>query len=322
MEVTTNCNADCRYCPHTVYRDSWVNAQLSMESFRKLIPAFKHTGMVFLQGWGEPLLHPQFFEMAALAKEASCKVGTTTNGVSADREVLHRMVEHRMDMVAFSLAGVDQTNDRFRRGTSIAKIIVAIDELNNIKNQSNSELPRIHIAYLLLKSGLEGVRMLPKLLEGRGIDQAVISALDFVPCPEFADEAILPKNESEFDEIRRRLDAVAQDGVVRGLDIRYQVSAPRRIRTWCAENVHRSLFVTARAEVSPCVFTALPVKGVSHIVNGREKPYKKLIFGSINEKPLHKIWRDKSYRTFRNALYTDALPLNCTACPKLRTYSN
>jgi MoaA/NifB/PqqE/SkfB family radical SAM enzyme len=75
VEVSSFCNADCIYCLRTAYRKNWRNRRLSMDAFTNLIPTFSTTKLVFIQGWGEPFTHPQFFEMVRLAKEAGCMVG-------------------------------------------------------------------------------------------------------------------------------------------------------------------------------------------------------------------------------------------------------
>ena len=59
---------------------------MSMDTFTHVLPALPRTRLVFLQGRGEPLLNPVFFQMASLAKAAGCDVGTTTNGTLIDGE--------------------------------------------------------------------------------------------------------------------------------------------------------------------------------------------------------------------------------------------
>ncbi|MDQ7785248.1 MAG: hypothetical protein RDU20_20350, partial [Desulfomonilaceae bacterium] len=63
VEVTSHCNAECVYCPHAVSKRSRHQTHMSMDTFEKLLPFFRRTAHVHLQGWGEPLLHPRFFEM-------------------------------------------------------------------------------------------------------------------------------------------------------------------------------------------------------------------------------------------------------------------
>ena len=116
VEASSYCNAACRYCPHTTYRDTWLERHLPLETFEKLAPVFRKTKLVYLQGWGEPFLNPDFFAMAALAKQAGCKVGVTTNGMLLNREIIEQLVSFGFDVVAFSVAGVDEKNDAVRSG--------------------------------------------------------------------------------------------------------------------------------------------------------------------------------------------------------------
>ena len=117
VEITSHCNAACVYCPHTVYRDAWLDRHMTTDSFRKLSVALSKSRLVYLQGWGEPLTHPEFFEMVRMAKAVGCRVGTTTNGMSLDEEQCLRLVQEGVDIVAFSLAGVDERSDLIRQGT-------------------------------------------------------------------------------------------------------------------------------------------------------------------------------------------------------------
>jgi len=155
VEVSSYCNAACIYCPHKVYRDIWLSRHLSLETFKRLKPAFAKTLMVYLQGWGEPLLHPEFFKMVSMAKAADCGVGTTTNGMLVGRETILRLISSGVDVVAFSLAGVDERNDSIRVGTKLEEILGAIRALDRAKKELCVRRPAIHIAYLLLRSGLK-----------------------------------------------------------------------------------------------------------------------------------------------------------------------
>ena len=93
-------------------------------------------------------MNPHFFEMVRLAKEQGCQVSTTTNGTLLDRESLIRLVDHELDVIAFSLAGTDQKNDTIRRGTSLEEIVQTIQILKELKHEKNTPRPEIHISYM------------------------------------------------------------------------------------------------------------------------------------------------------------------------------
>lgn len=319
VEVSSYCNASCSYCPNTVYRDSWQNRHMSMEIFMRLKPVFKKTRLIFLQGWGEPFMNRDFFRMVSAAKAAGCEVGTSTNGTLLDEDAFTRLVEHQVDVVAFSLAGVTpEANDRLREGTTLQGVLSTIRSLNRLKVEMRSAKPNIHIAYLLVRSGLDELGRLPELLKGTGVNQVVISTLDFVPTHELLEESLNPKLAAEFNEMRLKLDEVVQTGGDYDMEINYQIPSPTSRRIWCSENVHRSLFVSSAGEVSPCVFTNIPATRFAYFANGQMKDYNRLTFGNIQENSITSIWRSSDYRSFRDALYTIHPPDSCAECPKLR----
>ena len=316
VETTSRCNAACVYCPYTVYRQHWIRRHLALETYCKLLPALPKTKLVHLQGWGEPFLNPHFFEMLRLAKEQGCQVGTTTNGTLLDRERLIRVVDHELDMIAFSLAGTDQKNDTIRRGTILEQIVQTIQMLNELKHEKNTPRPEIHISYMLLRSGLEDIAILPSLLQDLEVGQVVISPLDFIPNEELAQEAFTTPD-TQFDELQQLLNSVREEGRRRGVAIHYQIPAGES-QLFCAENVERSLFISSDGGVSPCVFTGLPVSNASLFIDGRERPYIPLNFGNVNEESLSRIWWKKDYRSFRRSFSSGKFAQPCLDCSKRR----
>lgn len=317
VEVTSWCNASCIYCPRTVYRESWRNRHLSMSTFRRLVPYFRQARLIYLQGWGEPLLHPDFFAMAAAAKRAGCSVGTTTNGMLLDASRIRQLVETGIDVVAFSLAGIDEQNDVVRRVTGLRQILAAIEALHRLKQESGSPTPAIHVAYMLLRSGLPNLEKLPVLLQGSGVSQIVVSTLDFVAARELEAEALCSVETGEYLELQSRLQDLARLGKKCGLEIHYSLQDPRRKRLICAENVRQATVVSADGLVSPCVFTNLPVSGASYFHQGREHSYRQLFFGNVHNQSLGEIWDGKAYAGFRRSFADGRLEPPCRNCSKL-----
>lgn len=316
VEVTTCCNASCWYCPRTVYQDRWPNRHLSLETFKRLLPAFSQTGLVYLQGWGEPLLNTDFFTMAALAKTAGCRVGTTTNGMLLDIPKMEQLVGLGVEVVALSLAGTDEKNDRFRKGTRLDKVLEVLESFRKVKERHGSARPEIHLAYMLLRSGWPDLERLPRLLEGLGVSQAVISTLDFVAARDLVGEAIRPREAAEYEEMEARLEKVAAEGEVRGLKVHHHLPRPGGRRRTCPENPTRGLVVATDGGVSPCVFANLP-EGGTFWVGDREFPYQPLTFGNVNALSLEDIWKSKDYAKFRSAFKNRSIPTYCLHCLKI-----
>ena len=205
VEISSYCNADCIYCPHTAYKQNWRNRYLSMEAFTNLVPAFSTTKLVYLQGWREPFTHPQFFEMVRLAKEAGCRVGTTSNGTLLNHDIIARLINEGLDIIGFSLAGVDEKNDRIRKGTRIKKVLESMEEIHRAEQKYVSDTPAIHVAYMLLRCGIDELEKLPEFLSHAVADQTVVSSLSFVASPAMKSESILATGEKEYSELKQRL---------------------------------------------------------------------------------------------------------------------
>jgi len=316
VEVTTHCDARCTYCPRTALAGAWRAQHMEDATFAALLPALDRTDLVFLQGWGEPLLHPRFIEFVRQVKQAGPRVGLSTNGNAIDADCAREMVEAGIDVVAFSLAGTDESQDLVRRGTRLEQVLTALRTLDDERRRQGRELPALHVAYLLLQSRIDDLERLPELLAGTGVQQVVVSTLDMVPTADLQREAVRPASMDEYQRLRTRVEEVVADARRHGMEMHVQLCRPGRPRRSCTENVQRALFVGVDGSVAPCVFTALPVRGVTTIRAGEEHPYMRRVFGDVRERSLSSIWRDREYRRFRDAFDTTIVDEACSDCPK------
>lgn len=316
VEVTSACNAACIYCPRTVYRGVWEDRHLPLDTFRKLGPVFEKTRHVHLQGWGEPFLHPDFFDMVAIAKAAGWWVGTTTNGMLLNRDRITRTIESGLDIVAFSLAGTGEKNDVIRKGTSLKKVLEAIRALDRAKKEMGRVKPEIHVAYMLFRSGMNELVALPSLLEGLGVSQVVISTLDFVATEELREEVVIPATQEEFEKTRLALDQLVEAGRDKGLSVHYHLVSPEKRREVCTENVQRALCISSDGAVTPCMYRNLRVSGTYYDLQGKRVNCERMVFGNIHEKNVMDIWKQKSYKAFRRSFCKGDLAPVCQRCPK------
>jgi len=345
VEVSSRCNAACRYCPHTIYRQLWLEEDMSLELFCRLLPAFRFAPLVYLQGWGEPFLNPHFFEMVRLVHKAGSLVGTTTNGTLVAGDMLERCFDPGLDIVAFSLAGTGAQNDFWRRGTSLEKVLSLLHSLKKEKARRGSKRPLVHVAYLLLRSNASELLQLPVLLDGLEISQVVVSTLDFVPVPSLTGESFFTAPEEEVAAVRELCRRVVEEGRRRGLKIHCRLGHPGVARETCPENVQRVLFVGVDGYLSPCVFAHLPLvqQGAEpsggirgHVVRegpepsggiraqeggpgsgGEFSPVRSLSFGRIQEEELTRAWFRPAWVTFRQSFVRGETPQDCRHCGRL-----
>ncbi len=307
VEVSSRCPARCTYCPHTLFAGRWEPQDMTIGTFRRLWPLVRMSRRVHLQGWGEPLLNPAFFEMAALAREAGCAVSTTTCGLRMDAETARRLVESGIDVVAFSLAGTDAVSNAARQGVDFERVAAAVAGLQAIRRERMGVHLEVHIAYLMLASVMEAVRGLPALARRLGVHAVVVSTLDYLPEPGLAPEAF------GLDETEKRARAATLLAETSAEARRLEVGFDWSLQglggpgTGCRENIARSLFISADGQMSPCVYVNLPVHGPDP---------RRRVFGNVNADDPLAIWGARAYRHFRERLAAGDPDPVCRGCPK------
>jgi MoaA/NifB/PqqE/SkfB family radical SAM enzyme len=312
-----------------VLRGKRENGLMAMETFEALLPAFPMADLVFLQGWGEPLLHPGFWEMAARAAATGAQVGFTTNGRLLHEENRRALLDSGVAILGVTLAGANsETHDRYRPGSPLKALDCSLRRLKKEKQGMGAGQPHLHIAYQLLPGNVAELKEAVSLARAWGASQIVVSPLSLV---------LAPKLERESLHAQSGLWAVATDcleearGRARGEGIAlhaYRVTGPEP-EAACPENVLRSCFVSVRGDVSPCVMTNLGLERdgeVTHRFQGEDHPLRTVTFGNVQERPLRDIWHSDSARTFRGAIRKriyegergkEGLPPPCRHCYKL-----
>ena len=104
IEVTSHCNLDCAMCVRQVWKDP--SGHMSWETFEAVVEglrAFPHLRQVTFGGYGEPLIHPRFPEMAARVAELGVEVVVTTNGLLLDGPMAEQLLDARLGRVVVSL---------------------------------------------------------------------------------------------------------------------------------------------------------------------------------------------------------------------------
>jgi MoaA/NifB/PqqE/SkfB family radical SAM enzyme len=307
VEVTTRCTGQCTYCPHTTGRERWRSHDMDMATFGRIWPLMRRSGRVHLQGWGEPLLNPAFFDMAQMARSAGCQVSTTTCGVPMDPDLARRIVQSGVDIVAFSLAGTDAASNGSRRGVGFDRVCEAVTTLQTARRGRRGAHLKIHLAYLMLASEMEAVAGLPSLMQRLGVRTAIVSTLDYVTEPHLAAEGFTLDEPAKLARAAALLASVETETRRRGLGLHWELPCPTAPGTSCRENIGRSLFISADGWVSPCVFVNVPT--------GDPDPMRR-VFGNVRDADPTVIWESAGFRYFRERLAGGDPDLPCRSCPK------
>lgn len=314
IEVTSACPGRCIYCPHTTLTDMWRSRSLSAEAFAALWPLLRRSRRAHLQGWGEPLLHPRFFDFAAFARRAGCQISTTTCGLRMDEATARRLVDGGLDVVAFSLVGTDPASNDARAGVPFERTVEAVRTLQRVRKARGGVHLEIHIAYLLLADRMAAVARLPELMDELDAHAAVVSTLDYIAAPGQEALAFAPPLTSEAkakrDAARDLLAKAAARARAAGRGFHYALPGPVPLPV-CRENAARTVYVDADGTLSPCVYLNVPAA-----VPPGHPGDRRQTFGSVLERDAWDLWNDPAYADYRARLCAVEPPLPCRACPK------
>ncbi len=117
--VNEVCNFQCFYCIKSKSKEEQkenkiFSRQMDFEVFRKIIDNMEKWGgkikVLLLQGWGEPLLHPDIVKMVAYAKEKRVaeKIRIISNGSLLTHEMTDALINAGLDSLKISLQGTDE----------------------------------------------------------------------------------------------------------------------------------------------------------------------------------------------------------------------
>lgn len=111
---TKTCNLKCRHCYMSSDSKKYQN-ELTTEEAKAFIDdlADFHVPVLLFSG-GEPLIRPDFFELAEYAQKKGVRPTLSTNGTLITREVAARIKEIGVGYVGISLDGLQDVNDKFR----------------------------------------------------------------------------------------------------------------------------------------------------------------------------------------------------------------
>ncbi len=305
--ITSFCSGRCEYCPRAIQENSWISTHMSPETYSSLWDMMQTSARIHLQGWGEPLLHPHFFEFVELARRADCRVSTTTCALYMNEEIATKIVKSGIDIIAFSLAGTDEVSNSSRHKVSFEKVIENIKILQKVRKELLGVHLEIHIAYLVLSSQIDAIASIPKLMQELDVHGIVISTLDCdANYSEYAKESFQPEEEEKILSLKNAILAIEDEIKDLGMKIHYQL--PQKIASKsCREHAEKTCYVDAEGVLSPCIYLNLPIEN---------NTLKTLKIGNIAEHSALKLWNTIEYQEFRAKFASDCPPEICLNCPK------
>jgi radical SAM protein with 4Fe4S-binding SPASM domain len=149
VEINSNCNYKCVFCPHGTGEMGNDMPMMSEEMARKILDELAENKVYSIKlNWrGEPALHPKLAEITAYAKKVGIKeVQINTNGFSFNEKKIRDLILAGMDRVIFSLdATTSDVYSKIRIGGDYNQVVKNIKTFSRIRKELKREKPFLRV---------------------------------------------------------------------------------------------------------------------------------------------------------------------------------
>jgi heme d1 biosynthesis radical SAM protein NirJ len=167
------CNLACKHC-YSISADHDFPGELSTREIFIVMDDLKKFGVpaLILSG-GEPLLHPDIFEISKHAKKTGFYLGLSTNGTLISKHNIDEITAVGYDYVGISIDGIGATHDQFRhkQGAFTAA-------MNGIELCRQYGL-KVGLRFTATRDNAHELSGLLQLMEEKGIDKFYLSHLNY-----------------------------------------------------------------------------------------------------------------------------------------------
>ncbi len=169
IEPTTRCNYICGFCTGRHMDQS----DISVETFEGILAAFPAIRHIELQGEGEPLLHKDFFTMAALARKRGIRISLITNGSMFTESVVESILETGIGALRVSIESSDPAAFQNIRGGKLDKVCEGIARLIAARDGSSRRAPTVGFMITVLRDTVEALPGIVELYDRLGMDGGI-----------------------------------------------------------------------------------------------------------------------------------------------------
>ncbi len=317
IEPVGQCNLRCEMCPIQFRRDGPPYGPLAFmawETYVSLLEGFPELKRLHLQGLGEPMMHPRFFDMVRYAADRGIEVTTNSNLTLLNAARAERLIQSGLRTLYFSIDGATaETYQRIRKRARFDRVIANVEGMLAARQRLGTATPGLQIVMVIMRQNLHELPDLIRMVHAWSVDRIFVQHLshDFGE-PTLPEEYRPMRNyiaaqslahedpariERYFGEARQVADAL-------GVTLRLPRTTPKRYpegttgRDRC-DWPWTGAYISYEGYMMPCCMVATP---------------DRINFGKVTDHALESVWNGPEYDAFRAQLDSDSPPDICRSC--------
>ncbi|WP_148042771.1 radical SAM protein [Pedobacter jejuensis] len=338
LQLVEKCNLRCKMCYQWGETGSYLDfgkENLKLLSFEVIKDIINDCGdtkpYIGLYG-GEPLMHPEIFEILRFLKEKEIKTYIDTNGTLNEKNA-EKLIDSKVDLLWISLDGPPDINDRQRGNGVYKRVIKGIDRISYLKNQRNVTTPKLGISLTVTPLNYAYINELFfDNLDLSQIGSISIELQNFATAEEHSEYAKILNEEFELNTTAPIAKGLVQDpAIFSEMDTVLITSQLVRLKEACIErgiNFNSSLKTLEPSNFKsyfegnwnemgdkkhhcsfPLTYAEITAKGDVVVCH----TFYDHILGNVYETGFNAIWNGEKLKKLRSYLRKQLLPI-CTAC--------
>jgi len=167
------CNLTCKHCYTTSTDINFPNELTTPEIYTVMDDLKTFKVPVLILSGGEPLLHPDIFDISRRAKDMGFYVALSTNGTKISAANIDEIADINYQYIGVSLDGIKDTHDRFRR------VKGSFDQaLHGIRLCLEKNI-KVGLRFTLTQDNAQDFPALLQLMDDHNIDKFYLSHLNY-----------------------------------------------------------------------------------------------------------------------------------------------
>ncbi|HEX7787456.1 MAG TPA: radical SAM/SPASM domain-containing protein, partial [Methylomirabilota bacterium] len=315
------CNLRCQMCP-ILYREDGPPygppAFMAFETFTALLEQFVGVEELQLQGLGEPMMHPRFFDMVAHAAARGITVSTNSNMTLLPPARAERCVRSGLERLHVSIDSARaETFERIRKRARLDRVLGNVRGLLEARDRLGRATPRLSLVTVLMRQNLDELPRLVELAASLRVEAMFVQHLahDFGedsvperyrPMRGFVESQTLLHEDPE--RIAACFAAARDAAAAHGVTLRLPRVRPRAHASGTPGPARcdwpwRGAYVSYQGLAMPCCMVATP---------------DRINFGDMARDGVRSVWHGAGYADFRRRLDSEEPPAVCRSCSVYR----
>ncbi len=315
IEPVGQCNLACVMCPVHQRTDGPSDgspAFMAFERYTALLAQFPALEELHLQGLGEPMMHPRFFDMVEHASSRGIKVGCNSNCTLVSDARAERCVTSGLRELHVSLDGATaETYEHIRHGARFDRVIANILKVQRARLLLQSPTPEMILTAVVMRQNLHELPDLVRLAHDLSIRSVFVQHLGQELAESSLPAAYTPlrtfiHEQSLFQVDRREIKSLFTKARTTAQDLGVKLRLPRLDELPMIQGSARrcdwpwnSAYITYEGYVVPCCIIATPDR--AH-------------FGNVFHHQVREVWHGAEAAQFRRRLDSPDPPAPCRSC--------